>query len=82
MQTIYGRNVQIAQAYPLMQCSASFARIQAPALVASTNAWMREFFGCDTLMPDGVVWELNRETLVMTQATFEQVKAAIAKDAK
>ena len=30
-----------------MKVSDAFARIQAPALVASTNAWLREFFGVD-----------------------------------
>jgi hypothetical protein len=79
MQTIYGRNIQISQPYPRIQCSAAFVRLQDPALVGSTNAWMRAFFGCTTLIPDGVVYELNRETLVMTQATFEQLKAATAK---
>jgi hypothetical protein len=30
---------------PRMQVSPEFARIQSPELVASTNAWMLEFFG-------------------------------------
>jgi hypothetical protein len=38
---------------PRMQVSADFARLQSPELVASTNAWMREFFG--TYLPVYVI---------------------------
>jgi hypothetical protein len=76
MQTLYGRRVQISQPYPRMQCSAAFAAIQAPALVTETNAWMASFFGYSTLVPDGVVYELNQDVLVMTHATYTQLIAA------
>lgn len=47
MLTLYGMPVREDEAcsQPNIQVSAAFARIQAPALVAETNAWMREFFG-------------------------------------
>ena len=75
MQTLYGRKVQISQPYPRVQCSAAFAAIQAPELVAETNAWMASFFGYETLVPDGVVHELNRDTLVMNQTTYDKLRA-------
>jgi hypothetical protein len=76
MQTLYGRKVQISQPYPRVQCSPAFAAIQSPELVAETNAWMASFFGHETLIPDGVVYELNRDTLVMTQSTYRQLLRA------
>lgn len=77
MQTIYGRPVQISAAYPRMQVSESFARLQTPELVAETNAWMASFFGYTELLPDGVVYELHGRTLVMNQTTFDNAVAAI-----
>jgi hypothetical protein len=76
MQTLYGRKIQISRPYPRMQCSEAFAAIQASELVAETTAWMASFFGYDTIVPDGVVYELNRDTLVMTQATYSRLCAA------
>lgn len=79
MQTLYGRNVQITKPFPRMQCSPGFVRTQAPELVAETNAWMASFFGYQTLIPDGVVYELHKNTLVMTQATLNAAIAATSK---
>jgi hypothetical protein len=40
-------NDAVCAAQPRMQCSAEFVKIQDPKLVEETNAWMREFFGCE-----------------------------------
>ena len=77
LPSLLGRKVQISQPFPRMQCSSEFARIQSPQLVAETNAWMAQFFGYEARMPDGTVYELNRDVLVMTQATYNQMQAAI-----
>lgn len=82
LNSIYGRKVQISPPYPRVQCSPEFARLQSPELVASTNKWMAGFFGFSTLIPDGEIYELNRDTLVMTEATYRQFKAALAKEAR
>lgn len=76
LQMLMGRRVQISGRSPRVQVSPEFVRVQTPELVASTNAWMAQFFGYSELLPDGVVYELNRDTLVMNQATYEQVRAA------
>jgi hypothetical protein len=76
MQTILGRKVQIAPADPHMQVSTSFARIQSPELVAATNAWMTEFFGCTERMPDGLVYEYLGDTLIMNRATYDRLVEA------
>lgn len=72
-----GRAIQISKAYPRMQCSPEFERLQSPELVRSTNEWMSAFFGYTEMLPDGVVYELNRNTLVMNQATYIKLQAAI-----
>jgi len=59
-----------------MQVSTEFARLQSPELVASTNAWMREFFGYDEIVPDGVVYQIFNGTLVMNQRTYDKAKRA------
>lgn len=76
MQTIYGRKVQICASYPRVQVSPDFQRIQSPELVAETNAWMRSFFGVTPLVPDGQVYDLNQDTLVMSEATYRQLRLA------
>jgi hypothetical protein len=56
MNTIFGMKIVVdknIQPVPRMQVSPEFARIQSPELVASTNAWMREFFG--TYLPYYVI---------------------------
>lgn len=53
MKTIFGMRVIIntmCENVPRMQVSAEFARVQSPELVASTNAWMLEFFGVHDVM--------------------------------
>lgn len=35
---------------PRMRCSHEFVRVMTPELVASTNAWMLEFFGTEDKM--------------------------------
>jgi hypothetical protein len=74
--SIYGRPIQVCKGTPRMQVSPAFARIQSPELVASTNAWMAEFFGHTELMKDGEIFELYGHTLVMNQATYSKLVAA------
>lgn len=71
------RKIYISPPFPRVQCSASFEALQDPALVQATNAWMASFFGYATVIPDGVVYELNGDTLVMTQATYNQLEKVL-----
>lgn len=76
--TLYGKRIQIAPRHPKMQVSDTFARIQSPELVASTNAWMAQFFGYVETVPDGQVYELvQQNTLVMNEQTYERLRAAV-----
>lgn len=48
---------------PRTQVSAAFAEIQSPELVASTNAWMAEFFGYESgVEDDDLPYGLYRDT--------------------
>lgn len=80
MNTLYGFNVQISSAYPCMQCSPAFARIQSPELVAETNAWMADFFGYTETVADGDIIKLGEHTLIMNQATYNRVIAVCKKE--
>lgn len=70
---IGGCQVQIVEPHPRMVPSAAFQRIQSPELVASTAAWLAEFFGYTTIIPDGEVYKLNGHTLCMTRATYNSI---------
>jgi hypothetical protein len=76
-QMINGRSVQISARVPRMQCSKEFARIQSPELVRATNDWMADFFDYDELIPDGFAYELDKNTLVMNQSTWDKLKCAL-----
>lgn len=48
VQTLYGLRIvesPVIGPVPRMQVSKAFSEVQSPELVASTNAWMKEFFG-------------------------------------
>lgn len=71
------RSIQISGTFPTVQCSPEFERLQSPSLVKTTNAWMAEFFGHTEIIPDGVFYELDRETLVMNRATYNKLPATL-----
>lgn len=74
MNQLFGKKIHISHPIPRMQCSPAFAQVQSPELVQATNAWMAAFFGHTEIVPDGVVYELNRQTLVMNRRTFIRLK--------
>lgn len=74
--TLFGLPVIVNPACEDLQritVSAEFARLQSPELVASTNAWMLEFFGVHDVVYAFTEQATNRKLIVMGPRSYSQL---------
>lgn len=75
---LFGWRVCISTPAPRMQVSPEFARIQDPDLVARTNTWMTQFYGCDVYPPNDIVKVSKSEgVLMMNESTWARLCAVL-----
>lgn len=75
--TLYGYRVIVTPDQPRRQLSARVCEVLAPAFIAETNAWMREFFGTTNMIEDGrVLISDAASTVYCNPRMFEQLKQA------
>jgi hypothetical protein len=67
-----GFKITLAHEYPKMQLAPG--DYVTPEYRAETDAWLREFFGTQSLMKDGEVLVLNESsTIMVNRATYKQM---------
>lgn len=74
--TLFGLPVIVNPACENVQrvtVSAEFARLQSPELVASTNAWMREFFGVHDVVYMVTDHQRSRKLILMGPRAYAQL---------
>lgn len=69
-----GLDVFIREDVPKMQLSDGCP--VSPEFRVEMNAWMREFFGLVSVIPDGQYWVIAERQVHMNPRTFQRLRAA------